>query len=166
MSRHPNVINKEDLEWKTSGSGDRFLSDRKQLAGLVGAKDLGCSMFRVPPGKTAFPNHYHYANEEGIYILEGRGTMRLGEDRVKVGPGDYIAMPTGPHHSHQLINDSQEDLVYLCISTMKSPDVVGYPDSQKMGMIAGSAPGGPNTQDRIAKFFHEDSDVDYFEGET
>ncbi len=166
MARHPNVVNESELDWIEGGSGSRFSSQRKQLTAATGAEKLGASLFRVPPGKCAFPQHYHYANEEGVYILEGSGVMRLGDQRVKVGQGDYIAMPVGPQHAHQLINDSDQPLTYLCISTMTSPEVVGYPDSQKIGAIAGSAPGGRKMEGRVAKFFPQDADVNYWDGES
>jgi uncharacterized cupin superfamily protein len=49
----------------------------------------------VSPGRTAWPYHYHTANEEAIYILHGAGTLRVGNVRSTVTAGDYIALPAG-----------------------------------------------------------------------
>ena len=43
-------------------------------------------------------------------------------------------MPTGPEHSHQVVNVSAaEPLVYICISTMLGAEIVEYPNSGKVG---------------------------------
>jgi uncharacterized cupin superfamily protein len=87
--------------------------------------------------------HHHYANEEVFFILRGAETLRFGEHRVPVQAGDFIACPAGgPETAHQLVNDSESDLSYLCVSTMVEPDVIGYPDSGKVAVFAGAAPGG------------------------
>jgi uncharacterized cupin superfamily protein len=47
-----------------------------------------------------------------------------------VRPGDWIALPPGPAHAHQMVNSSAaEPLVYLCVSTMHGVEIVEYPDS-------------------------------------
>ena len=48
--------------------------------------------------------------------------------------------PGGPEAAHQLVNTGTEDLVYLAISTLQLPDVVGYPDSGKTGVRTGTGP--------------------------
>ena len=165
MPKHKHVINQEELDWIRSAKNGRFGVDRKQLGSAARGKELGCSLIKLAPGKRAWPFHYHYGNEEAIYILEGSASLRLGGATVAVGTGDYIAMPAGPEGGHQLYNDSQKDVTYLCISTMKAPDVVAYPDSGKIGAIAGSAPGGSPEQRLLTEFFRAEDAVDYWQGE-
>jgi mannose-6-phosphate isomerase-like protein (cupin superfamily) len=45
------------------------------------------------------PPHVHSREEEGFYILEGEITLRVGDDRVVVGPGMFANMPVGTPHS-------------------------------------------------------------------
>ena len=166
MSKHKHVVNQEDLDWVESAHGEKFASARKQLGAPAGGQMLGCSLFRLAPGKTAFPAHTHFGNEEAVYVLAGTGTMRLGDERVPVSTGDYIAMPlAGP--AHQLINDSDASLEYLCMSTMVRTEVVYYPDSDKIGAITGSAPGGKKEDRLLGGFnlFRKSAQVDYYDGE-
>ncbi|MGH8461274.1 MAG: cupin domain-containing protein [Stenotrophobium sp.] len=125
--------------------GERFEMSGAPLAELLGAKMIGANLTTVPPGKAAFPFHHHYANEEHFFILSGSGTLRTGAETFAVKSGDYIVnTPGGPDHAHQLINTGSENLVYLALSTMQSPEVVGYPDSDKTGVrpLPYGAPGG------------------------
>jgi len=83
------------------------------------------------------PSYYHCANEQAIYIPSGTGTARIGDARVVVRAGDRIALPVGPEHAHQMIDDGSEPLRYLCVSTAHKCEVVGYPDSKKVAVWAG-----------------------------
>ena len=94
-------------------------------------------MFLVQPGRRAFPFHAHLVNEEALFILDGTGSLRLGDHTVAVRAGDYVALPAGTDGAHQLVNDGDAPLRYLCVSTMTSPEVALYPDSDKLGVMGG-----------------------------
>jgi uncharacterized cupin superfamily protein len=159
--RHPNVVNIAELKAGGFEKGSRFALANKPLGRATGARGIGCSFYEVPPGKTAFPNHYHCANEESIYVLEGTGTLRIGADEVQVGPGDYATFPVGPAHTHQLLNTGDGPLRYLCLSTMLLTEVVGYPDSKKIGAFGYATTGESMTRIMV----REESAVDYYDGE-
>lgn len=57
---------------------------RKQLGALAGSEKLGCSLYQLPPGCHSFPDHFHYANEEAIYVLEGQGRLRLAGEEIDI----------------------------------------------------------------------------------
>jgi len=45
------------------------------------------------------PLHFHAAQEDSFYVLEGVLTLQLGEDVVELGPGDFATAPPGVPHS-------------------------------------------------------------------
>lgn len=159
------VVHTDQLEWAQQSHGD-FQVHRKPLGQLAGNQKLGCSLYEIPPSCRAWPYHYHYANEEAIYILEGSGTLRLAGEEVPISQGDYIAFPTGAEAAHQIINTSAAPLRYLCFSTMIEPDVTAYPDSGKIGVFAGAAPGGAKDQRTLGAFFPAEAEVNYWDGEA
>jgi mannose-6-phosphate isomerase-like protein (cupin superfamily) len=65
----------------------------------------------LPPGSATTP-HYHPTTEEIYYILEGTGSMRIGDETRDVGPGDAIAIPPGA--IHQITNTGPGTLKFLC----------------------------------------------------
>jgi uncharacterized cupin superfamily protein len=164
MANYPRVVGDGDLEWSEHSHGEKFGSRRKQL-GSSGGEKLGCSLYEVPPGRRAWPYHYHLANEEAIYVLEGSGTLRIGGEEIRVSKGDYVALPARAQAAHQLVNDSGAVLRYLCFSTMVEPDVMVYPDSGKIGIFGGAAPGGSKEKRTFSKFLREEAEVSYYEGE-
>lgn len=164
MGRHPNIVNANELDWEKDGNGDRFIFKRKWFTSNTGAEKLGCSIYRVPAGKTAFPFHKHFTNEEAVYILSGQARLRLDDKEFPVGAGDFISFPPdGPNH--QLINDGTEDLEYLCISTMIDPDITIFPDSEKVIAFAGSGPGGDKSARTFNGIYKASSSVGYYDDE-
>jgi uncharacterized cupin superfamily protein len=160
--RHPNVVNIDEIEPELDETGKRFVHRARRLGRAAGGSGIGCRWYEVPPGCTSFPFHYHCMNEEALYILEGEGTLRIGEKKVAVRPGDYVALPTGPEAAHQLLNTGSAPLRYLCLSTMSTVEVCGYPDSRKVAAMAAPAPGASPS---LRSIFREESTVDYWERE-
>ena len=162
---HPNVVNEIKSKWGEQSHGESFGYRRKILGTAAHGEKIGCSLYEVSPGRKTWPYHYHLANEEAIYILEGSGTLRIGRREVTLSRGDYVALPAGEAHAHQVSNTSNELLRYLCFSTMAEPDIIVYPDSGKVGLFAGSAPGGPKEKRTLHKYLKKDAEVGYFDGE-
>lgn len=160
------IVKADELDWNHTKVGEHFECFRKALGREAGAQKIGCSLHRVPPGKRAWPKHAHYVNEESLYILAGTGVAQIGDTQQAVSAGDYVVYPAGAAYAHQLEATGSEDLLYLCFSTMEAPDVVHYPDSKKIGVMVGSAPGGDPQKRQITAYFEQGSDVPYWQGET
>jgi len=159
------VVNIHDLQLLEAGNDERF---QMHVASITaGDGKLGARLVVVPPGKSAWPFHCHHANEEMFIILNGTGTLRFALERHALRAGDVVMCPSGgPETAHQIVNDSTAELRYLAISTMTHPDVAEYPDSNKVGVIAGSPPGGDSATRRLAMFFPAGAAVDYYDGES
>ena len=72
MAESKQVVNENDVEWQEGGQGP-FMVRRRALAHAAGGRHLGCCLYEVQPGKRLFPYHYHFANEEAMYVLRGEG---------------------------------------------------------------------------------------------
>lgn len=155
--------NANDLDWETVDRGEAGWR-RKRLARAADGDDLGCSLYELPPGKRSWPYHYHSANDEALYVLDGRGSLRLAGETLEIEAGDYVPFPADERGAHQLLNETDAPLRYLMLSTMVEPDVTVYPDSGKIGAMAGAPPGGAADK-RLGGFFRLDDAVDYWEGE-
>lgn len=165
MPSHPHVIHEPDLPWTEVTQGPRVAYRRKQLGAAAKGQKLGCSLMELAPGKHAFPLHFHLANEEAYLLLSGTGLLRLGDSTLPVKAGDYVALPPGAQSAHQLLNDGTETLRYLAFSTMVEPDVMVYPDSKKLCVTAGSAPGGDKASRTLFTVLSLSAEVDYWSGE-
>jgi uncharacterized cupin superfamily protein len=140
--RHPQVVNVDEAASREESTGD-FVFRTRRLGTQAGGRALGCSHYELAAGKTSFPFHFHSAFEEAIYVLDGTGTLRIGDARVELRSGDYVAFPAGPEHAHTITASSAGPLRYLCLSSPATPttlDIVGYPDSKKVAFASGVDP--------------------------
>ena len=145
-------VNEADIEWEThDGVEGEF--KQKQLGAAAGGKNLGCTLYEIPAGGQPFSYHYHTANEEALYVLTGTGTLRLDGDTYALQKGDYVACPASETGGHCVVNDSDEPLQYLAISTMNDPDVTIHPEIDKLGVYVGSPPG--KTDERVLSGFYD-----------
>ncbi len=109
-----------------------------RLSDPTGLTHLGVSLARVPPGKESFALHVHSIQEEWVYVLSGRGSVRIDDTELPIGPGDFLGFPPkGP--AHLICNGGDEDLVFLQGGDRRPGDRVRFPEH---GRIAFEAEGG------------------------
>ncbi|ELZ79580.1 cupin domain-containing protein [Haloferax larsenii] len=157
---HPR--NESDLDW-VEHEGVEGTFKQKQLGDAAGSDQLGCSLYELPPGSQPWSYHYHAANEEALYVLSGTGTLRLGGETYTLRDGDYVPCPADESGAHCVVNDGDEPLRYLAVSTMCDPDVTLHPDIDKVGVYVGSPPG--STEDSSYSGFFDTDDAEYESGE-
>lgn len=120
------------------------------------AKQCVVSIYDIPPGKSAYPYHFHTKNEEVFYIISGSGILRTPDGEKAVSAGDLLFFPANEKGSHKLTNNSDSEmLIYIDFDTANDIDVSFYPDSKKIGVWG---------QD-INQLFKVDDRVDYYDGE-
>lgn len=155
----PFKLNQADVPWEAFRQG-RFASEDKDLTHGLAARKLSCVLTRLAPGDVSCPFHFHRVGEELFIVLEGTGTLRFGDTRWAVGPGDVVSCPPGPESAHQFINDGDGPLTYYAISTVEPVDACEYPDS---GKVMTWVRDGRQTARYL--FRHADADVGYWDGE-
>ena len=167
MSEPLPILNIAEVPLRDLAHGQRYESKLGRIGGRIGARQLGCQLHIVPPGKTAFPFHAHHSNEEMFFIVEGHGTLRLGDARHSIRAGDVISAPAGDAATaHQIVNSSDVELRYLGFSTRHDPDVVEYPDSGKFGVASLVPRDGGSASARIFHLARPGTSLDYWDGES
>jgi uncharacterized cupin superfamily protein len=156
------VVNVDDVPLLDRGNGKRFAVKWGRVGPLLGLSRLGCAVHVVPAGKSAFPFHRHHIMDELIFVLAGEGEYRYGEEKYPVRAGDFVGAPASGK-AHQLINTGKSDLRYLTMSNLSGVEVVEYPDSGKVGVMAGVKSGdfASASYRKIGRI----TTADYFDGE-
>jgi uncharacterized cupin superfamily protein len=106
-------------------------SERRDLGRAAGSTLSGIKHIRVAPNALGAPFHCHSAEEEIFVVLEGSGTLRLGEEQHAVRAGHVIARPPGTGIAHQYIA-GEDGLVLLAFGTREPGDTIWYPDSRQV----------------------------------
>ncbi|QEC48816.1 cupin domain-containing protein [Baekduia soli] len=105
---------------------------RARLGRQAGSKELGASLFDVPPGAEMFPNHAHMANEELMLVIDGEPTLRTPEGERRLARGEVVAFLAGPAGTHHVRNDTDALVRVVVLSTMKAPEINLFPDSDEL----------------------------------
>jgi uncharacterized cupin superfamily protein len=136
-----------------------FTAYRARLGHQLGTERIGLSQWLLPAGQVAYPYHFHLAEEEVLVLLEGSLLLRAPDGWRRLRQGDVVRFPAGEEGAHQLVNDTEGEVRFLSVSTHGQPDVVIYPDENKIGP-AERHPDGSG----LKLFFALDSAVPYDQG--
>jgi uncharacterized cupin superfamily protein len=137
---------------------------RARLGWQAGTDHIGLSLYELPPGSGPWPYHYQHGNEELLIVLAGRPHLRTPDGWRRIQPGEVVSFPRGERGAHAVENRTDEPIRFLMLSEMNAPDVIVYPDSNKVGVIS-RPPGSRGDEDALAAWFRLSDQVDYWEGE-
>ena len=124
----------------------------------VGASQMGASLYELPPGQSVCPYHYEYPEEEWLFVLSGRVTVRHPEGNEELGEGDIVCFPPGPDGAHKVTCLGDETARVLMTSTRQTSGIAVYPDSGKVGVWPGD--------DRDDRLMMRRDTLDYWDGEV
>jgi uncharacterized cupin superfamily protein len=153
----PNV---HDPQFDELRSQEGFQARRARIGHQLGTERLGASLWELPPGEAAYPYHLHLVEEELLIVLRGRPALRSPDGWRDLEEGEIVSFPRGEDGAHQLVNRTDDVVRFLAVSTHGEPDVVLYPDSDKVGVAERLPRGGG-----LRKFFRLADAVDYYEDE-
>jgi uncharacterized cupin superfamily protein len=118
------MANVYEPDWDAGRDEPPFRWRRARLGRQAGARDLGASLFELPPGAASFPLHAHYNNEEMIVVLAGSPSLTAADGEVRrLLPGELVACPAGREGAHRLDNHTDEPVRVLLVSTMRAPEI-------------------------------------------
>jgi uncharacterized cupin superfamily protein len=105
----------------------------------IGGELIGASISEVEPGNKLWPYHTHYANEEWAIVLAGEPALRTPEGEQVLKEGDVVCFSRGEKGAHQIINRTESPIRVLMLSSMVAPDIVHYPDTEKVSASSAEA---------------------------
>jgi uncharacterized cupin superfamily protein len=100
---------------------------------VLGSVRIGVGHLVVDPGKLAYPPHCHSAEEELFVVLDGDGTLLLGDEEHPVRPGHVVARPAGTGVAHAF-RAGDRGLTVLAFGTREPNDIAYYPRSGKVSL--------------------------------
>jgi uncharacterized cupin superfamily protein len=147
-------VNLFDVELtEDDGDPDGYHALYRRIGPLIGAEQLGLSVYELPPGQSICPYHYEVGFEEWLIVLTGRPLLRTPEGEHELQPWDVAFFPDGEAGAHKVTNRTEERVRVAMLSNKAEPAVAVYPDSDKIGVWP---------QDKL---FRLGDAVDYWDGE-
>ena len=103
------------------------LREKRRLGDHFGLSKFGVNQTIIKPGGISALFHAHSHEEEFIYILEGEAVLKTDDGEHVLSKGMCAGFPAGGN-THQLMNKSDKDVVYLEIGNRDANDSASYPD--------------------------------------
>jgi uncharacterized cupin superfamily protein len=148
--RPPTILARDDARIREANNGD-VVRVRHEFGDVLGSRASGLALLVIAPGCLAYPPHCHSAEEELYVVLEGTGTLLLGDEEHPVRAGSVICRPPGTGVAHAL-RAGEAPLTALVYGTRDPNDIAYYPRSGKVSLRGVNA------------IFHV-TRVDYWDGE-
>jgi uncharacterized cupin superfamily protein len=101
--------------------------EKRALGDALGLSHFGVNLVRLPPGTASAQRHWHSAEDEFVYILEGEVELVADAGSQRLTPGMAAGFPAGRPDGHQLVNRSTQDVLYLEVGDRQAGDEVDYP---------------------------------------
>jgi len=102
---------------------------RQRLGDAAGLTDFGVNLLRLPAGAWSSQRHWHSAEDEFVFVLEGEVVLATDAGEEILHAGDCAGFKAGLRDGHHLQNRSQEGAVVLEIGSRKIAEDEGdYPD--------------------------------------
>jgi uncharacterized cupin superfamily protein len=111
---------------------------RWRLGDAAKVTQFGVNLLRLPPGSWSSQRHWHTAEDEFVWVLEGEVVLVTNAGEELLRAGDCAGFPAGVADGHHLQNRSQRDAVLLEVGSRRpGEDGCDYPDID-MTIPAGS----------------------------
>ncbi|PRX35362.1 Uncharacterized conserved protein, cupin superfamily [Meinhardsimonia xiamenensis] len=111
--------------------GGRF---RKRLGDAGGLTQFGVNLTRLEPGAMSALRHWHEAEDEFVYVLQGELVLIEDDGETPLRAGEAAAFKAGVANGHHLVNRSDAPALYLEIGTRAEAERVSYPDDDLMAV--------------------------------
>ncbi|MGB3767335.1 MAG: cupin domain-containing protein [Phormidesmis sp.] len=101
---------------------------RKKIGEAAGLKNFGVNLTTLEPGAQSALRHWHSAQDEFVYVVQGELTLITNEGEQRLMAGEMAGFAAGVANGHHLVNRSGQIAVYLEVGDRATPDRADYPD--------------------------------------
>jgi uncharacterized cupin superfamily protein len=109
--------------------------EKRPLGDLFGLTNFGVNLTRLAPKSISALRHAHTKQDEFIYILQGYPTLRTNEGNTQLAPGMCAGFKAGTGNAHHLLNETEEEVVYLEVGDRSPGDEGSYPDDDLQALL-------------------------------
>jgi uncharacterized cupin superfamily protein len=102
---------------------------RRRLGDAAGLTQFGVNLTRLPTGAWSSQRHWHAAEDEFIYVVEGELVLVTDTGEEILRAGDCAGFKAGTPDGHHLVNRSGKDALFLEVGSRRPrEEEVVYPD--------------------------------------
>ena len=112
---------------------------RQRLGDAAGLTDFGVNLLRLAPGVWSSQRHWHSAEDEFVFVVEGEVVLVTDAGEETLRAGDCAGFKAGITDGHHLQNRSPHDAVLLEIGSRKTAEDEGEYSDIDLRFLKGRA---------------------------
>ena len=102
---------------------------RWRLGDAVGLSQFGVNLLRLPAGAWSSQRHWHTAEDEFVWVVEGEVVLVEEDGETVLVAGDCAGFKTGVANGHRIENRTGREAVLLEVGSRRpTEDACDYPD--------------------------------------
>ncbi len=101
---------------------------RQRVGNSAGLTNFGVNLTTLAPGSQSALRHWHSAQDEFVYVVEGELLLVTDDGKQPLKAGEMAGFAAGVANGHHLVNQSNRPAIYLEIGDRTTPDQANYPD--------------------------------------
>lgn len=102
---------------------------RWRLGDAAGLDQFGVNLLRLPAGAWSSQRHWHSAEDEFVWVVEGEVVLVEEDGETVLVAGDCAGFKAGVPNGHRIENRSDRDAVLLEVGSRRpADDACDYPD--------------------------------------
>jgi len=131
-------VPKIDIETAPTGHGTGYPEEfaapcksrrRWRLGDAVGVDQFGVNLLRLPAGAWSSQRHWHTAEDEFVWVVEGEVVLVEDDGETVLVAGDCAGFKAGVANGHRIENRSDREAVLLEVGSRRpADDACDYPD--------------------------------------
>ena len=106
------------MDFKDVCTSARFAPDKMQKVNLFETARFFCDVYCLEPGQEQKP-HAHEGADKIYYVLAGRGTFLIGEERRELDGQQIVLAPAGAPHG---VRNTGEERLTLLVFMAPNPN--------------------------------------------
>lgn len=126
------IIREADAPQESSEEGAAGSYHVAFLSEAGGLTQFGANLETLHPGARSSICHWHEAEDEFVYMLEGEVTLHEGGRATTLRSGESACFKAGTPAGHFLENTGEAAARYLIVGTRAVRDRITYPDHDRL----------------------------------
>lgn len=108
---------------------------KRQLGEIFRLANFGVNLTHLAPGASSALRHAHTKQDEFVYILQGHPSLHTDTGHTRLEPGMCAGFKAGSGDAHRLVNETQDEVIYLEVGDRTAGDEASYPDDDIRAML-------------------------------
>jgi uncharacterized cupin superfamily protein len=109
---------------------------RRALGDAAGLDQFGVNLMRLPPGQWSSQRHWHSAEDEFVWVMEGEVVLVEDGGETVLRAGDCAGFKAGVANGHHLENRSDREAVLLEAGSRRpDQDTCSYSDIDMVARV-------------------------------